>query len=75
MASLKSLLASIFLSVLSCWCLGNAQNTNTIKPGDKVTTDYLASANGRFHLGFNQIDPEVIYLAIFYATGPQNDWL
>ena len=41
----------------------------------KVTTDYLASANGRFHLGFNQIDPEVIYLAIFYATGPQNDWL
>jgi hypothetical protein len=77
MASLKSLLASIFLSVLSCWCLGNAQNTNTIKPGDTFTTDYLASANGRFHLGFNPInvDPTVIYLAIFYVTGPQNDWL
>lgn len=78
MASLKSLRASIFLSVLSCWCLGNAQNTNTIKPGDdEVAYRYLASTNGKFHLGFNQIfvDRQVLHLAIFYATGPQNKWV
>jgi hypothetical protein len=76
MASLKSLLTSTFLSVLSCWCLGNAgprlshaQIINTIKPGEVLGySQHLVSNDGEFQLGFNSTDLVGGYLAIWYTN-------
>jgi hypothetical protein len=77
MASLKFLLTPIFLSVLSCWCLGNsgpqlshAQITNhTIKSGEVLgNSQQLASTDGRFQLGFFNNSPDGGYLGIWYTN-------
>jgi len=79
MASLKSLLTPIFLSVLSCWCLGNSgpqlsqaqivHTNDTIKPGEVlVYPQQLVSADGRFVLGFFNNSPDAGYLGIWYVA-------
>ncbi|KAE7998281.1 hypothetical protein FH972_002840 [Carpinus fangiana] len=75
MASLKSLLTSIFLSVLSCWCLGNSgprlshATNDTIKPGEVLRySQHLVSNDGRFQLGFNNTNLVGGYLAIWYTN-------
>jgi hypothetical protein len=78
MASLKSLLTPIFLSFLSCWCLGNSgpqlsqaqivHTNDTIKPGEVlVYPQQLVSADGRSVLGFFEKSPDAGYLGIWYA--------
>ncbi|XP_062148664.1 G-type lectin S-receptor-like serine/threonine-protein kinase CES101 [Alnus glutinosa] len=61
MGSMKSLLPPIFLSILSCWCLGNAGPQlshakvigDSIKPGEVLgPKQLLVSASGRFELKF-----------------------
>ncbi|XP_059431427.1 G-type lectin S-receptor-like serine/threonine-protein kinase CES101 isoform X2 [Corylus avellana] len=79
MASLKFLLSPIFLSVLSCWCLGNSgpglsraqiiNTTDTIKPGEELGySQHLVSNDGRFQLGFNSTNLAGGYLAIWYTN-------
>jgi hypothetical protein len=75
MATLKSLLTSIFLSALSCWCLGNSgprlshATNDTIKPGEVLRySQHLVSTDGRFQLGFFNNSPDGGYLGIWYTN-------